>query len=340
MLKRYLKKIIIAFITSFVFICIVFFFPQTNFTDKSKIILINETNSIEVAEALKKEDCLKAPTLFKILAFFMLESEKIKVGKYTFYKNETNYSIIKKIKFGQYANFDYTFIKYRTKEQFALDITKQFNVNYIDVKSYINSNDSLKEFNVDTNYFFTIIIPNTYTFNWNTNIKSILKKINKYTQQFTKENPINNLILKQLKLSFGEIYILASIVEEESNNEADKKQIASVYLNRLKYKMPLQADPTIKFALQDFSLKRIYKKYLKIKSPYNTYMQKGLPIGPICTPSLSTLKIVLNAPITDYLYFVAKEDFSGTHQFSKTYKEHIEKARKYHIFLDRIQKSR
>lgn len=340
MLKSVLKKITTTLIIIFVLACIIFFFPQTDFSNLSKDILINKSNTNEVANELTNAECLKSPILFKILAFFMLESKNIKMGKYKFYKNEPNFSIIKKIKYGQYVHFNYTFIKYRTKEQFAIDINKQFNVSYLDVINYISNNDSLKEFEVDTNYFFTIIIPNTYTFNWNTNIKSILKKMNKYTIQFKKENPINNIIIKKLNLTFSQIYILASIIEEESNNEEDKKLIASVYLNRIKNKIPLQADPTIKFALQDFSLKRIYKKYLKIKSPYNTYINKGLPIGPICTPSISTLKIVLNAPITDYIYFVAKADFSGTHQFSKTYKEHIEKARIYHNFLDSLQKSR
>jgi UPF0755 protein len=125
------------------------------------------------------------------------------------------------------------------------------------------------------------------------------------------------------------VYALASVVEEETNDPGDRSLIASVYLNRLRLGMPLQACPTIKFALRDFSITRIYEKYLTINSPYNTYRRAGLPPGPICTPSPATIDLVLNAPSTGYLYFVAKSDFSGYHHFSSTYQEHQYYARLY-----------
>ncbi|MEN9598557.1 MAG: endolytic transglycosylase MltG, partial [Bacteroidota bacterium] len=135
-------------------------------------------------------------------------------------------------------------------------------------------------------------------------------------------------------LSTEAVYTLASIVEEETNYASDKTKIASVYLNRLTKQMPLQACPTIKYAMQDFTITRIYEKYLVNPSPYNTYKNKGLPPGPICTPSPTTIDLVLDAPNTDYLYFVAKSDFSGYHHFSSTYEEHDKYAKEYQKKLD------
>jgi UPF0755 protein len=149
----------------------------------------------------------------------------------------------------------------------------------------------------------------------------------------------NNRLAKanSIGLTKNEVYTLASIVEEETNYDTDKTIIASVYQNRLKQKMPLQACPTIKYAMQDFTLTRIYEKYLTNPSPYNTYIKAGLPPGPICTPAPKTIDLVLNAPSTNYFYFVAKADFSGYHHFSATYEEHSRFAKEYQLKLDEYQ---
>ncbi len=125
-------------------------------------------------------------------------------------------------------------------------------------------------------------------------------------------------------------------MEEETNAAADKGKIASVYLNRLSSGMKLAADPTVKYAMRNFGLKRIYDKYTKTESPYNTYLNIGLPPGPICTPSAVTIDAVLNAPNTKYLYFVAKPDFSGYSNFSENYQEHMKFAKEYQQFLDKL----
>jgi UPF0755 protein len=137
-----------------------------------------------------------------------------------------------------------------------------------------------------------------------------------------------------------QVTTLASIVEEETNAQAEKGNVASVYINRIQKGMPLQADPTVKFALKDFSLKRIYHKHLVVESPYNTYRVKGLPPGPICTPSKRTIDAVLDAPTTSYYYFVASPQFNGTHEFSTTYDEHLKKAKEYQEALNKLEASR
>ncbi|MBQ9222710.1 MAG: endolytic transglycosylase MltG, partial [Prevotella sp.] len=133
----------------------------------------------------------------------------------------------------------------------------------------------------------------------------------------------------QLKLTPTEVVTLASIIDEETANDAEKPMIAGMYYNRLQQEMPLQADPTIKYAIGDFSLKRIYHNMLTINSPYNTYKNTGLPPGPIRVPSIAGIDAVLNMVHHDYLYMCAKEDFSGTHRFAKTYQEHLQNAERY-----------
>ncbi|RYZ21069.1 MAG: endolytic transglycosylase MltG, partial [Chitinophagaceae bacterium] len=133
-----------------------------------------------------------------------------------------------------------------------------------------------------------------------------------------------------LGLTPPEVYTLASIIEEETTNHKEKDTIASVYLNRLKKGMPLQADPTLKFAVRNFALKRIAGEILSVASPYNTYQNKGLPPGPICTPSKITIDAVLNAANTNFFYFVANRRLSG-HLFSETFAEHVRKANEYRV---------
>jgi UPF0755 protein len=126
-----------------------------------------------------------------------------------------------------------------------------------------------------------------------------------------------------------EVITLASIIDEETANNGEKPMIAGMYLNRLKSGMPLQADPTVKFALRQFGLKRIYNNLLNTDSPYNTYRNVGLPPGPIRVASVAGIDAVLNYVKHEYMYMCAKEDFSGTHNFARTYSEHLQNARKY-----------
>jgi UPF0755 protein len=154
-----------------------------------------------------------------------------------------------------------------------------------------------------------------------------MKRMQKENENFW--NVQRTLKAEALKLSKNEVCTLASIIDEETANNAEKPMIAGMYLNRLKADMPLQADPTIKFALKDFAIKRIYHNMLQFDSPYNTYKNTGLPPGPIKIASVAGIDAVLNRTAHDYLYMCAKEDFSGTHNFARTYQEHLKNAAKY-----------
>ena len=179
----------------------------------------------------------------------------------------------------------------------------------------------------DTATIACLFVPNTYEVYWNISIDNLMKRMQKEHDNFW--NMQRTLKAEALKLSKNEDCTLASIIDEETANNAEKPMIAGMYLNRLKADMPLQADPTIKFALKDFALKRIYHNMLQIDSPYNTYKNTGLPPGPIKIASIAGIDAVLNRTAHDYLYMCAKEDFSGTHNFAKTYQEHLKNADKY-----------
>ena len=177
-----------------------------------------------------------------------------------------------------------------------------------------------------------MFVPNTYEVYWDTPVEKFLDRMKKESDRFW--NSERKAKADKLQLNPVEVITLASIVDEETANNAEKPMIAGMYYNRLKQHMPLQADPTIKFALQQFELRRIYTKLLSVVSPYNTYRNEGLPPGPIRIPSVAGIDAVLNLVHHDYLYMCAKEDFSGTHNFAKTYPEHLANAAKYSAALD------
>ena len=180
------------------------------------------------------------------------------------------------------------------------------------------------------------VIPSSYNILWNASFTEIFKRLHDEQQQFwTTERKQK---AAGLGLTEEQVYTLASIVEEETNKEEDKGKVTSVYLNRIAVGMPLGADPTIKFAMKNFELRRMYEKYLSVQSPYNTYRNKGLPPGPICTATAKTIDAVLNAPATNYLYFVAKPELNGYSNFSATYEEHLLNKKAYTDALDTIMR--
>ncbi len=172
-----------------------------------------------------------------------------------------------------------------------------------------------------------LFIPNTYEMYWDVSAKSFMKRMEKENKAFW--NDKREAKARAIGLSHVEVSTLASIVEEETANDGEKPMVAGLYLNRLRRGMLLQADPTVKFAMQAFGLRRIYNEHLRYESPYNTYLHPGLPPGPIRLPSIVGLDAVLNYVEHTYIYMCAKEDFSGTHNYATTYAEHLRNARRY-----------
>jgi UPF0755 protein len=200
-------------------------------------------------------------------------------------------------------------------------------IDSIDIANLLTEKSILQEYNFTKQTLPALFIPNTYQVYWNISAKDFLNRMFKEYKRFWTEERQNKA--KAIGLTPIEVSILASIVEEETNNKSEKPMVAGLYINRLKKGMPLQADPTVKFAWQDFTLRRITNKHLTIDSPYNTYKIIGLPPGPIRIPSPEGIDAVLNYSKHNYLYMCAKEDFSGTHNFASTLSEHNRNARKY-----------
>lgn len=265
------------------------------------------------------------------------EYAKFKVarpGRYKIGDGSNLVDLVKKLKRGNQEPVRLVINKLRTKEDLAAKIGRQFECDSAEAIKFLLNNDSLERFSVDTHTVMTLIIPNTYELHWNGRINKIMARMKDEHDKFW--NGERMKLANEKNLSPAEVYTMASIVEEETNKKTDKALIASVYINRIKKGMKLEADPTVKYASRNFGLKRILFGHLKYPSPYNTYQVKGLPPGPICTPSPETIDAVLNAPETDYIFFVAKPDFNGYSNFASNYEDHKKFARAYQKALDSL----
>jgi len=313
------------------------FGPATSFSASRYDLYIHSGASYpEVLDMIKRDTVLKSPWAFKWLASRMDYPLNVKAGKYELKKDMNLVSILRMLRNGRQVPVNLTITKLRTKQDLASMIGRRFESDSSLFIKFLQNEDSMKNYGLDTNTAMTVVFPNTYTYYWNSTPTRIFRKI--YEQFETFWTPQNRQFASQHGLNPYSAYILASIVEEETTKTEDKGKIASVYLNRLDKGMKLAADPTIKFAMRNFELKRIYEKYLSVESPYNTYKYAGLPPGPICTPSKETIQAVINSPKTNYLYFVAKADFSGLSNFSETFPEHLKYARQYQKALDEEMK--
>ena len=267
----------------------------------------------------------------------LLKYKQAKPGRYKLKDGMSLYNLIKLLRSGNQAEVKMVINKERTKELFAGKIGKgkKFDVecDSLQMISFLNNNDSLKKFGADSNTVMSMVMPYTYNLKWNSTPGKIFQQFYTAYQKFwTAERKTK---ADSLHLTPLQIISLASIVEEETNKKDDKYNIASTYLNRVRTGMKLQADPTVKFAMKNFALKRILGVHLKTDSPYNTYMYAGIPPGPICTPTAESIDAVLDAPKTDYLFFVASSKFDGTSVFTTNLSDHSKYARLYQQELTR-----
>ncbi|MBR1768919.1 MAG: endolytic transglycosylase MltG [Bacteroidales bacterium] len=261
-----------------------------------------------------------------LLAKAICRNKPFKAGRYVIKAHMPYYKLIRKLQRGEQDPVKITIQNYRTVNDFIEKTEKKFRFSKTELLSALK--DKYGEMPQD---LFCDIIPDTYEFYWTVKAEDFLKKLSSYAEKWWTKQQDN---LTKCNLTKKEVIILASIVNEETRNNAEKPSIAGVYINRLNKGMLLQADPTVKFAVGDFSLRRILGTHLQSDSPFNTYKVKGLPPAPICLPDVSSIKSVLNYQKHSYLYFCAKEDFSGSHNFASTWEEHLANARKYHNALN------
>jgi UPF0755 protein len=339
-----MKKLILALLLLIVlvgaFLAWTILLPNTNVDGSTKYLYIRtgQATRIDVMKTIRDSNFLKSPGVFEFVANRLEAWSKLKPGKYELSKGTSILTLVRKLRNGTQVPVNLTITKIRTKEQLAAMVGRRFETDSARMINFLNSPDSLKKYDLDSNTVMAAVFPDTYTYRWTSSPSTIFEKLyDQYEKIWTDERKAK---AAQHGLSPVQAYTLASIIEEETNINEDKPLMASVYMNRLKKGMRLGADPTVKFALKDFDLRRIYQKHLQTNSPYNTYRFAGLPPGPICTPSLKTLDAVLNAPQTDYLYFVAKSDFSQKHVFTTNYADHLKYAREYQQALNKLQEQK
>jgi len=338
------KKLIYIAATLLVLIVIgawLVFGPATSFGEKNKYLFVRSGQNVrqQIEAQIDTGDIVYFPFIFKVAAAKTGVWEKLKPGRFEIKKGTSIFNMVRMLRNNVQSPVKLVINKLRTKENLAKLLGKNFSFDSTTAMQFFKSNDSLLQLGADTNTLFTLVIPDTYLFKWNTEPATLLQKLKDNEEKFwDKEDRLQ--LAQEQGLTPQQVYTIASIVEEETNKDDEKGNIASVYINRMNRGRPLAADPTVKYALRDFSIKRIYFKHLAVESPYNTYKYKGLPPGPICTPSQITIDAVLHAPKTDYLFFVAKSDFSGYHHFSNNFAEHDQYAKTYQRALDSLIKNK
>lgn len=270
----------------------------------------------------------------RVFTMWKVAEGQVKVAHGAYYINsgDKELDIARRLKRGQQSPINVTINNCRTLSQLASQIADRMEWNdgdfLVACDSVLpNAGFSQKE------YYPAAFFPDTYQFYWSSEPQRVVKRLLEYRNKFW--NDERRAKAKTLGLNPVKVATLASIVEEETNKVDERPTVARLYLNRLRKSMPLQADPTVKFAVGDFSLRRINHNHLQVESPYNTYKHVGLPPGPIRIAEKTTIDAVLNAPQHSFLYMCAKEDFSGYHNFATDYTTHLNNARRYQSELNR-----
>lgn len=284
-------------------------------------------------QGLEDTTWIKSVDAFDWVAQQKKYAHKLKPGKYLIRSGWNNNEFVNALRSGEQIPIKLTFNNNRTLEELIGQVSRQFEFDSLDLSLHLCDSTVIRKYGFAKETFPSMFVPNTYYLYWNTSVEDFTSRMAKEYKTFW--NASRKQKANQLNLTQSEIVTLASIVEEETKMNDEKPRVAGVYLNRLKRNMLLQADPTIIFAIGNFAIRRVLNKHKDYPSKYNTYLYKGLPPGPIRIPEISSIDAVLNAEQHNYLFFCAKEDFSGYHNFAKSNAEHERNARKYRRALDR-----
>jgi len=307
--------------------------PNFNVKGQSFAILIPKgSNFNQVLDSLDKHDVVRDKLSFRFLAKVMGVAEKVKPGRYVIGPESGNWELLRKMRNGKQDALRITINNFRLKEDIASKLAKQLPYDSTYLMKMLDSTVITSKYGYTPETIACLFIPDTYDVFWTSTFDDFMKKMQKANKRFWTDKRIKEA--NALGLTPIQVGILASIVYGESKASIEQNRIAGVYWNRFRIGMPLQADPTIVFAWKDFSIRRVTGKLMAINSPYNTYRNKGLPPGPISIPPKEVIDKVLNLEKHDYLYFCAKEDFSGTHNFAVTYPEHMANAAKFQAALN------
>ena len=308
---------------------------DANIYTPGSIIIPLDASYEQVIDSLKKHQIIMNYKALNWVAKRKKYTQFIKPGKYLLDKGLTTNEIVNMLRAGDQEPVMVTFNNLRFLEELAGAVSKYIEPDSLELIQKFNDPAIHAKYGFNENTFHCMFMPNSYEFYWTTTADQFLERMSMEYKRFWNEERNNKA--KELGLTREEVITVASIVQEESGKRDEKPVIAGLYLNRIKRGIPLQADPTVKFALGNFRIKRVLKSHLAVDSPYNTYRNPGLPPGPINFAELSSVEAVLNAVKTPYIYMCARQDFSGYHNFSTTLDGHLANARKYKAALDSLE---
>jgi UPF0755 protein len=334
------KKLIFFLVISILLISFAYYAFQICYTpnvlvekEARDIVIPRSANFKDVQKIMHEQNIVQDLISFSFVSKLMEYDENVKAGRYLLRPNMTNVEAIRLLRSGQQEPVKITFNNVRLISELSEKITRNL---IIEPKQF---EAALVQFAMNNRYGFnkdnilTMFIPNTYEVYYQSTAEEVIGRMHEEYDNFW--NADRKAKAEKLGLTPIEVSILASIVQAESIQKDEAPIIAGLYINRLKKSMPLQADPTLVFAVGDFTLKRVLNEHKEIDSPYNTYMYAGLPPGPINMPEIRSLDAVLNYTVSDYVYMCAKEDFSGRHNFTGNYQQHLNNASKYQRALER-----
>lgn len=311
------------------------FIFDDNVNNPGTITIVFEATFDQVLDSLRTKGILKSEKAFRWVAEKKAYPGQIKAGRYFFQAGQNTNSMVNMLKAGNQKPVSVIFNRLRFMEELAGKVSRYIAPDSAQLLACLTDSTVMGELGFNSFSFHAMFIPNTYEMYWTTTPELFVRRMKAEYERFWNEE--RKTKADALGLSPVEVITLASIVQEETIKEEEKPVVAGLYLNRIRKGIPLQADPTIRYALGDFGIKRILTKYLAIDSPYNTYKYGGLPPGPINFPEISSVDAVLNAQSHHYLYMCAREDFSGYHHFARTLSEHNRNAKRYQQALNNQQ---
>ena len=307
---------------------------KANIEETVYIYITPTDNSTTVIQKLSQIDGIASTKGFEILAKHNKFDARKRSGKFAINNGDNMHTIYRRIVSNEQTPVKLVIPSTRTIEQLTGAISRQLMLDSLELSKFLTHPIYYESVGYKKETLPSLFIPNTYEVYWNIKPEILMTRLMNERRKFWNDTRIAKA--KKLNMTPEEVATLASIIDEETNNDEEKPVVAGMYINRLKRAMPLQADPTVKYAIGDPTRKRILKKDLETDSPYNTYKNKGLPPGPIRIPTIQAIESVLNYTRHNYLYMCAKEDFSGKHNFAKTLSEHNINARRYQQALNKL----
>ena len=308
--------------------------PQINLEETAYIYIYPYDNSDSIVKKIKEVANPKSTLGFKILTKHNNFDDRKRSGRFAIKDKDSWHTICTRIISKEQTPVKVVVPSVRSFEQLSKVISDQLMLDSVTIHEFLTSKVFIENLGYTLETFPTLILPNTYELYWNIEPEQFFIRMMRERKKFWNEESLAKA--KALNMTPEEVATLASIVDEETNNNAEKPIVAGLYINRLKHNIPLQADPTVKFAIGDFTRKRILNADLEVESPYNTYKNPGLPPGPIRIATIAGIESVLNHAKHNYIYMCAKEDFSGTHNFAVTLAEHNANARRYQAALNKL----